>query len=143
MKMANKSPNTRLGGEKQELHDLKRDVNSSLTEFKSSIGTKFDGIYKRLNNVEKKIQKYVRNIISKELTESITSVRDSIIDALEEENLELQKEVRNLENKLCEIEIAENKLEQYTRGNNIEIQYVSIICLTIFLGIKQLIFSAF
>ena len=41
----------------------------------------------------KKIQKYVRDIISKELTESITSVKDSIIDALEEENLELQKEV--------------------------------------------------
>ena len=91
----------------------------------------------------KKIQKYVRDIISKELTESITSVKDSIIDALEEENLELQKEVRNLENKLREIEIAENKLEQYTRGNNIEIQDISIICLTIFLGIKQLIFSAF
>ena len=56
MKMANKSPNTRLGDEKQELQDLKRDVNSSLTEFKSSIGTKFDGIYKRLNNVEKKFR---------------------------------------------------------------------------------------
>ena len=91
----------------------------------------------------KKIQKYVRDIISKELTKSVMSVKDSIIDALEEENLELQKKVRNLENKLCEIEIAENKLEQYTRGNNIEIQDVSIICLTIFLGIKQLIFSVF
>ena len=31
-------------------------------------------------------------------------------------------EVQHLENKLSDVEIAENKLEQHTRRNNIEIQ---------------------
>lgn len=39
-----KDSNTRLRGVKEEPHDLKRDVNSSLTKFESSIETKFDGI---------------------------------------------------------------------------------------------------
>ena len=50
------------------------------------------------------------------------SIKDSIIDALKEENFRLQRKVQHLENKLSDIEIAENKLEQYTRRNNIEIQ---------------------
>ena len=50
------------------------------------------------------------------------SIKDSIIDALKEENFRLQQKVEHLENKVLDIEIAENKLEQYTRRNNIEIQ---------------------
>ena len=40
--MASDSHNTRLGGVKQELQDLKKDVNSLLADFKVSIDTKFD-----------------------------------------------------------------------------------------------------
>ena len=40
--MASDSHNTRLGGVKQELQDLKKDVNSSLADFKASIDAKFE-----------------------------------------------------------------------------------------------------
>ena len=46
------------------------------------------------------------------------SIKDSITDALKHENFRLQQKVQHLENKLSDIEIAENKLEQYTRRNN-------------------------
>ena len=50
------------------------------------------------------------------------SVKDSIIDAVKEETFRLQQKVQHLKNKLTDTEIAENKLEQCTRKNNIEIQ---------------------
>ena len=120
--MAGDSHNTRLGGVKKELQDLKKDVNSSLADFKASIDTKFDVISNRLNGIEENFQRHVNDIITKELNESVMSIKDSIIDALKQENFRLQQKVQHLENKLSDIEIAENKLEQYTRRNNIEIQ---------------------
>ena len=50
--MANDSHNTRLGVVKQELQNLKKDVNSSLADFKASIDTKFDVISNRHNAIE-------------------------------------------------------------------------------------------
>ena len=50
------------------------------------------------------------------------SIKYSIIDALKQENCRLQQKVQHFEKKLSDIEIAKNKLEQYTRRNNIEIQ---------------------
>ena len=50
--MASDSHNTRLGGVKQELQDLKKDVSLSLADFKTSIDTKFDVISNRLNAIE-------------------------------------------------------------------------------------------
>ena len=120
--MASDSHNTRLGVVKQELQDLKKDVNSSLADFKASIDTKFDVISNRLNAIEENFQRHVNDIIAKELNESVMSIKDSIIDALKEENFRLQQKVQHLENKLSDIEIAENKLEQYTRRNNKVIQ---------------------
>ena len=43
----------RLGGVRQELKDLKRDVNSSLTEFNNPTATKFDGIKVALTTLNK------------------------------------------------------------------------------------------
>ena len=37
------------------------------------------------------------------------SIKDSITDALKEENFSLQQKVQHLENKLSDIEVAENK----------------------------------
>ena len=49
--MASDSHNTRIGGVKQELQDLKKDVSSSLADFKASIDTKFDVINNHFNAI--------------------------------------------------------------------------------------------
>ena len=54
--MASDSYNTRLGGANQELQGLKKDVNSSLVDFKASIDTKFYVISNRLNVIEENFQ---------------------------------------------------------------------------------------
>ena len=54
--MVSDSHNTRLAGVKQELQDLKKDVNSSLADFKVSIDTKFDVISNRLNAIEENFE---------------------------------------------------------------------------------------
>lgn len=43
---------------------------------------------------------------------------DSIADDLKEENVKLQEKDKNPENKLSDIEIVENKLQQYPRRKN-------------------------
>ena len=50
------------------------------------------------------------------------SIKDTIIDLLKEVNAHLRNKVELLKKKLLEVEISRNKLEQYTRKNNIEIQ---------------------
>ena len=69
--MASDSRNTRLGGVKQELHDLEKDVNSSLAHFKVSTDTKFGVASNRLNATEENFQGNVNDIIIKELNESV------------------------------------------------------------------------
>ena len=86
--MASDSHNTRLRGVKQ-LQDLKKDVSLSLADFKTSIDTKFDVISNRLNTIEENFEKHVNDVITKELNESVMSIKDSIIDALKEENFRL------------------------------------------------------
>ena len=123
--MASDSHNTRLEGMKQELQDLKQDINLSLADFKASIDKKFDVISNILNATEENFQRNVNDIITKELNESVMSIKDSIINALKEETFRLQQKVQHLENKLSDIEIAENKREQYMGRNNIEIQGIA------------------
>ena len=50
------------------------------------------------------------------------SVKDSIIEAFKAENLKLKSRVDSLEEKVIGLDISRNKLDQYTRRNNIEIQ---------------------
>ena len=85
--MASDSHNTRLEGMKQELQDLKKDINLSLADFKASIDKKFDVISNILNATEENFQRNVNDIITKELNESVMSIKDSIINALKEETL--------------------------------------------------------
>ena len=49
-------------------------------------------------------------------------MKDSIIEALKAENLKLKSRVDCLEEKSIEMDISRNKLDQYTRQNNIEIR---------------------
>ena len=82
------------------------------------LNEKFDSLYKRLGESEGKIKANINDIV----TESLMSVKDSIIEALKAENLKLKSRVDSLEEKIIELDISRNKLDQYTRRNNIEIQ---------------------
>ena len=84
MKMESDCHNTRFLGVKQELQDLKKNVNSSLADFKASIDTKFNIISNHLSGIEENFQRHVNGIITKELNESVM-IKDSIISAFKEE----------------------------------------------------------
>ena len=62
----------------------------------------------------------IRNSEYSEIIYRIISIKDSIIDALKEENMKLKSRVEQLEDKILRIEIAKNNHDQYTRHNNIE-----------------------
>ena len=87
----------------------------------SSIDLKFEGIYHRLSSYEQNLQPNITAIVNK----SIMSIKDSIIEALEEENQNLWKKVNELEEKLMPVEMSRNKLDQYNRQNNVEMQGIS------------------
>ena len=92
---------------KQELRDSKKDVSLSLTDFKASIYPKFDVISNRLDTIEENVQRHVNDIITKELNESVMSIKDSLIDALKKENFRQQQKVQHLEKKQSDIEIKQ------------------------------------
>ena len=56
------------------------------------------------------------------MNESVISIKNTIIDALKEDNAQLRNKVELLEKKLTEAEVSQNNFEQYKRKNNIEIQ---------------------
>ena len=120
---SSESHNRRLSDMKQDLVDLKNDFNLSLSCLKNSIDQKFNSINSWLNQVEGNIQKNITHIIN----ESIMSIKDSVIDALKEENMKLQSRVQQLEDKLLRMEIAKSIYEQYTQHNHIEIQGILAI----------------
>ena len=88
--VSSESHNTRLSGMKQDLVDFKIDFNSSLSCLKNSIDQKFNRINSRLDQVEGNIQNNITDVVN----ESIMSIKDSIIDALKEENMKLQSRIK-------------------------------------------------
>ena len=102
-------PNTRLSGVKQELSVFKSEFSSSFEKLKDSITSKFSDIDARLDEV------------TEEVNESIMSIKNTIIDALKEENLKLQNKVKKIEEQLLEADQKNNHLDQYSRRNNLEI----------------------
>lgn len=59
------------------------------------------------------------------VSESLMSIKNSIIDTLKKENLKLQDEVKELEKKLSVLNEKSNNFNQYNnRQNNLEIQTI-------------------
>ena len=80
---------------------------------------------RKFENTNKRLQElnhHLKTSIVDQMNASVMSIKDIIIDALKEDNAQLRNKVELLEKKLTEVEISRNKLEQYTRRNNIEIQ---------------------
>ena len=57
---------------------------------KNNIDIKFNSINSRLDQIDGNIQKNITDVVN----ESIMSIKDSIIDALKEENMKLQSRVK-------------------------------------------------
>ena len=108
-------PNARLSGVKQELSIFKFDFSSSFEKLRDSVIVKFSDVNARLDEIEKNIKKSVTE-------ESWWEIKNTIIDALKEENLKLHNKIKKLEDQLLETDQKSNILDHYSRRNNLEIQ---------------------
>ena len=97
-------PNARLSGVKQELSVFKSEFSSSFEKLKDSITVQFSDINARLDKIGKAKKK-----VTEEVNESIMSIKNTIINAVKEENLKLQNKCKKLD-------------EQLERRNNLKIQ---------------------
>ena len=77
---------TWLGGVKQEIQDLNGGFEFSVNLNKCSINSKFNDINNQLKDIKKNFKKSVLDIV----TESISKVKDSVIEAQRKENFKLQ-----------------------------------------------------
>ena len=83
------SHNTRLGGMEQDILDFKNEFTSSIESLKSSIDEKFNLVNEQFDNIRTDIKRNVAVIVA----DSLLEVKDSIIEALQVENLKLQQKV--------------------------------------------------
>ena len=91
----------------QEFLDHKNEVGAFNSNLKDEIQQKFETINNRVNTMENSI----KTILSFQVSESIMKVKDSVIDALQDDNLKMQKEVEILEEKLSENKLCVIKLD--------------------------------
>ena len=110
--------NTRSGGIKQEFQEFKNSFQVMICDLRLDMERKFENTNKRLQE----LNDHLKTNIVDQMNESILSLKDTIIDALKEDNGQLRNKVELLEKKLTEVGISHHKLEQYTRRNNIEIR---------------------
>ena len=92
----------------QEFLDHKNEVGAFNSNLKDEIQQKFETINNRVNTMENSR----KTISSFQVSESIMKVKDSVIDALQDDNLKMQKEVEILEEKLSENKLCVIKLDQ-------------------------------
>ena len=59
------------------------------------------------------------------LKDEVINLKDIIIKNLQDENKRLKTKVNVLENKIIDLEIQNNNLDQYSRRNNVEISGIS------------------
>ena len=113
--MTSESHNTRFGGIKEDTQDFRSDFNSLLSGLENEIQSKFENINTRLNKGESNLE----SIITEQVNESIMSIKDSINTATKDEN-----KIETLQEKLAENEKSFNRLGQYNKMNDLEIQGV-------------------
>ena len=79
------SESTTLGSIKQDILDLKNEVSTLISNFKDEIQQKFETMTNRLNTKENSI----KTIILDQVSEIIVKVKDSVTEALKEDNLKM------------------------------------------------------
>ena len=76
--------------------------------------------FKNTNKRLQKIKVHLKINIVDRVNESVMSIKNTIIDALKEDNAQLRNDVELLGKKIPEAKISRNNLEQYTTTNNIK-----------------------
>ena len=89
-----------------------------INDLRLDMERKFENTNKRLQE----LNDHLKTNIADQVNESVMSIKDTITDALKEDNPQLRNKIELLEKKLLDIEISCNNPEQYTRRNNIEFQ---------------------
>ena len=108
--------NTSLGRIKQEFQEFENSFQVMIRlDVRLDMERKFENTKKRLQELNDHLK---TNIVD----QSVSSIKDTVIDALKEDNAQLRNKVELLEKKLTEVDISRNKLEKYKRRNNIDIQ---------------------
>ena len=79
------SESTTFGSIKQDILDLKNEVSTLMSNFKDEIQQKFETMTNRLNTKENSI----KTIILDQVSEIIVKVKDSVTEALKEDNLKM------------------------------------------------------
>ena len=83
---------------------------------------KIDGYFNFANDQFDIIRTDIKKDVGVTVADSFLLVKDSIIEALEADNRELQQKVEKLENKISELESDITKEDQYNRRNSTKIQ---------------------
>ena len=81
---------------KQELHDFKNEFSAALSKLSDDVNGNLNTINEKLSFIDDSIAKKVND----SLNENILNIRDSIINALKDENTVLKKRVEDLEEKI-------------------------------------------
>ena len=109
----------RLSGIKQDLLDLKNEINSVLVNIKTEMQSKFYDFKKRLNVIENNIKCSINDQVNK----IMSFIKDpSIIKVLKNHDKKLRSKIADLEMKLHESGLSLNRLDHYNQRNIIEIQ---------------------
>ena len=98
-------------------------ANSNLKKYNKKLVFQCDGlknINSQLVNIKYDLTKTMEDIV----IDSLSKIKDAIIEGLREENLKLQQKVESLKSRISKLETDCNKQDQYNRRNNLEIHRI-------------------
>ena len=81
---------------KQEISDIKNDFTKSLDSLKREISNKFNDINDKLVTIKSSFKENLDDLVA----ESLSKIKDSIIEVLREENSLLHQKIEKLESQI-------------------------------------------
>ena len=81
---------------KQEISDIKNDFTKSLDSLKRDISNKFNDINEKLVTIKSGFKENLDDLVA----ESLSKIKDSIIEVLREENSLLHQKIEKLESQI-------------------------------------------
>ena len=110
--------NTRNAGMKQEVADMKNDFMKSLDNLKLDINDTFYNINDKLVTIKSGFKENLDDLVA----ESLSKIKDSVVEAFREENSLLHQKIEKLESRISVLATDLNNQDQYNRRNNLDIQ---------------------